>query len=123
MSYPENVFIALILTAGMVASLTAYAIYTESDFTICGGMLFMLTFILIIAIFLSIFIQSKVFDIVISAAVIFLYGIYFIYDTQLIIGGKTNELTIDDYILGALLLYIDIIQIFIEILKILERVN
>lgn len=46
-------------------------------------------------------------------------GIYIIYDTQLIVGNKENKYTIDDYIFAAMALYIDIIRMFIYILRIL----
>jgi FtsH-binding integral membrane protein len=35
----------------------------------------------------------------------------------------SDELAVDDYILGAMMLYVDIIKIFIRILKILEKMN
>ncbi len=50
---------------------------------------------------------------------VLLFGIYIIVDTQLIVGGRSAELEIDDYFLGAMLLYIDIVSIFIYILQLL----
>jgi len=50
-----------------------------------------------------------------------IYSIYLIIDTQLILGGRNKELTLDNYILGAIMLYIDIVQLFLEILKIIGR--
>lgn len=50
---------------------------------------------------------------------VLLFGIYIIVDTQLIVGGRSAELEIDDYFLGAMLLYIDIISIFLYILQLL----
>jgi protein lifeguard len=44
-----------------------------------------------------------------------------IIDTQLILGGKNVELTMDNFVLGAVILYIDIVQLFIEILKIIGK--
>lgn len=41
---------------------------------------------------------------------------YLIYDTQQIIGGKRIELSEEEYICGALTLYVDIMQIFWAIL-------
>ena len=49
------------------------------------------------------------------------YGYYLIYDTQLIMGGKTHSLSLDDYILGAMMIYLDIIIMFLEILKLLAK--
>ena len=117
---PILVFIAALLTAGIVVSLTIYAITTKRDFTMCGGLLFMFLMTLFLASFLLFFIHNKVLEIIISAFSVILFGIYLIYDTQLIIGGRNRELSVDDYIIGALMLYIDIVRIFIEILRILS---
>ena len=40
---------------------------------------------------------------------VILFGLYLVFDTQLIMGGKKYEFDYDDYIWGALMLYIDII--------------
>lgn len=71
--------------------------------------MFALSLIILVAIVLQFFFRSRVLEIIITAACLGLYSMYLIYDTQLIIGGKSHELQIDDYILGALFLYIDII--------------
>ena len=47
--------------------------------------------------------------------VIILTSIYIVFDTKLIL----KKLSLDDYILGALMLYTDIIQLFIWILSLL----
>ena len=47
---------------------------------------------------------------------VLLFGLYLIFDTQLILGKGRYSLSIDDYILGALVLYVDIIMIFIYLL-------
>ncbi len=123
MSPPHNVIIAAGLTALMTISLTIYAWTTKTDFTYMGGLLFMLSFVFVGACFFSIFYPSDLVAIIISAFGIILFGIYLIYDTQLIVGKKDNKLRIDDYIIGALSLYIDIMEIFLNILDILNRVN
>jgi len=46
---------------------------------------------------------------------------YLVIDTQLVCGGKTWKLSEDDYIIGALILYVDIIILFIKILTLLAR--
>jgi FtsH-binding integral membrane protein len=52
-----------------------------------------------------------------------LFAGYVLYDTQLIIGNKSNKFTEEDYILAAMNLYLDIINIFLEILKLLELIR
>jgi FtsH-binding integral membrane protein len=46
-----------------------------------------------------------------------IYCVYILVDTQLILGGKNKELTLDNHILGAVILYVDIIGLFLKILK------
>jgi FtsH-binding integral membrane protein len=58
--------------------------------------------------------------VVVAIAIAAVYSIYLIIDTQLIFGGKKNrELSLDNYIMGAAILYIDIVQLFLQFLKIL----
>ena len=57
----------------------------------------------------------------VSALLVIFYGLFLIYDTQMIAGGRKYELSLDDYIIGALILYMDIIILFLEILKIFGR--
>lgn len=116
---PKTVMIAAILTAVIVFALTLYACTTKTDFTYCGGILFMLCLGLVGASILSIFWSNRILDIAITYGGALLFGLYLIYDTQLIVGKHSHKLSIDDYVLGAMMLYIDIIQLFIYILRIL----
>ena len=54
-----------------------------------------------------------------AAILVVFYGLYLIFDTQLIAGGHSHKLSMDDYVIGAMLLYIDIMMIFLELLKLL----
>lgn len=120
---PETVFIAAVLTASIVLALTIYAWTTKTDFTICGGLLFTILMALTVASILCIFFSNMIFRIIISACSVVLFSVYLIYDTQLILGKGENKLTIDDYIFAAMSLYIDIIRIFLEILRIVAAVK
>lgn len=48
---------------------------------------------------------------------------YLVYDTQQIIGGRRIQLSPEEYIMGALQLYIDVMYIFLAILRILGCIN
>lgn len=113
--------IAAILTATIVVALTLYACTTDTDFTFCGGFLFMAAIGFVVASILNIFIKSHFLKIALSFLGALLFGIYLIFDTQIIMGKFGSSLSIDDYIMGAMMLYIDIIQLFIQILKILSE--
>jgi FtsH-binding integral membrane protein len=54
---------------------------------------------------------------ILNIAGVFLFSFYIIYDTQLTIGNKSNKLSEDDYILAVMMLYLDIINLFIYILS------
>lgn len=43
---------------------------------------------------------------------------YLLLDTQAILGGRRLEISPDDYVLGAIQLYVDIMELFINILEI-----
>ena len=115
---PTSVFIAAVLTAAIVVALTIYACTTKTDFTVCGGLLFTCMMALFVASLLTIFFRNKILVIVISALSVILFSVYLIYDTQLILGKGELKLTPDDYIYAAMSLYMDIIRIFLEILRI-----
>jgi len=115
----EIVAMAAILTAAVVIALTAYACTTKTDFTVCGGLLFVCGMVLLVGSLLAIFIRNRIFQLIISCFSVLLFSIYLIYDTQLILGKGELKLTVDDYIFAAMNLYLDIIMLFLEILKLL----
>jgi FtsH-binding integral membrane protein len=53
---------------------------------------------------------------------VIVFGMYLVFDTQYIVGGQNRKYSInkDDYIMGAMILYIDIINLFIFILDLLK---
>lgn len=116
---PNLVATAAILTAVMMMGLTTYACYTKTDFTMCGGFLFVMSFLLIGMIFVGIWVSNKFYHAVISVISIGLFSLYIIYDTQLIVGNKEAKYNLDDYILAAINLYLDIINLFLSILRLL----
>lgn len=123
-------FLAALMTFGtilfnevIVFALTVYAILTPQDFTASCGIVVVLSVVLLILFIVTLFTDNKVITMIYCAVGVFLFGVYLIIDTQMIIGGKTIQLGIDEYCLGAMLLYIDIIQIFLYILEFLRSAN
>jgi FtsH-binding integral membrane protein len=109
--------LAAILTSVMVITLTVYACFTEIDYTKLLPYMIIGCIILLAASICAMFIKIPILHTIISAVMVFFFSIYLIVDTQLIMGGRSYELSMDDYVLGAIILYVDIITIFIEILK------
>ncbi|KRZ76687.1 Protein lifeguard 1 [Trichinella papuae] len=56
-----------------------------------------------------------------SALIIIFFLMYLAIDIQLIMGNKKYNLSPEDYILAAMLLYVDIIQVFINLLSLLNN--
>lgn len=117
---PKLVMMAATMTCAMVLALTLYAIVTDTDFTKCGGILFCLCIALLLFSIFAIFTQNKTVQILISVLFVLLFSVYLIFDTQILLGRKQYSLSYDDYILGAMLIYVDIIMIFLNILHILK---
>jgi FtsH-binding integral membrane protein len=119
---PEIVITAALMTATVVIALTLYAFTTKTDFTFLGGFLFMFTAIMLFWGILILIFGFFLYTLYCVFGVI-LFGIYLIFDTQLILGKFGLEYSIDDYIIAALNIYIDIIQMFLYILQLLRRDN
>ena len=116
----ESVLMAAGMTAGMTAGITGYAMTTKRDFTVCSSLFVTLSIGLLCLFFCSIFMSFATWwHPLVSAILVVVYGLYLIFDTQLIAGGHQYSLCYDDYILGALLIYVDIMALFLELLKLL----
>jgi protein lifeguard len=119
---PEIVLMAAALTAAVSVGLTVYAWTTKTDFTFLGGFLFVLTFVMFMWGILILIFGYFLYTLYCLFGVL-LFSIYLIFDTQLILGRFGMQYEIDDYILAALNIYIDIIQLFLFILSLLRREN
>lgn len=110
---------AALMTAGITLALTLYAIFTKTDFTACGGVMAVVGGAFFVCSLLSLFF-GPTFRLIIACIGVIVFGLYLIFDTQYIVGGKHRKYTVskEDYIMGAMILYIDIIQIFMYILEI-----
>lgn len=121
---PQSVLLAAGITAAATIGLTLYAVYSKEDFSsywhgLSG------TFSIILAIGWSFFmcvmfltIMNMMMDIPLISSLIalglaILYSAYLVIDTQLIMGRGKTRLSLDNYILGAIFLYLDIIGLFV----------
>ena len=113
---PLSVLLCAGITLALVLGLTLYAIFTKTDMTLWGGGLVCLSVIFFILSIIGIFYRSLFYQTLLNCCGLFLFSIYLMYDTQLVIGKNKNLISTDQYIVGALMIYIDIISIFIKIL-------
>ena len=120
---PELVLMATVMTCGVVLALTYYAYTTKTDFTVMGSMIFVISIVMIMFGIFAWLAQNKIIHIIYSCLGVVAFSIYLVYDTQLIVGNHENKFDIDDYIVGALMLYLDIINLFLHILSLLRNLD
>ena len=65
--------------------------------------------------------DSNLYRLLFCPLAVICYGIFLVYDTQLIIGTKRHKIGYDDYILGTVSLYIDIVGLFVYLLQIIGK--
>jgi hypothetical protein len=110
---------AFFLTAAVVVGLTAFTFQTKRDFSNIGAALYTGLLVLILGGFMNIFIGSELTETAMAVGGALLFSLFIIFDTQMIM----TRLSPEEYIVATIQLYLDIINLFIEILKILEKVN
>ncbi|NXX73988.1 LFG4 protein, partial [Urocolius indicus] len=110
---------AFFLTTAVFLGLTAYTLQSKRDFSKFGAGLFACLWILIISGFLRLFFYSETVELVFAAAGALLFCGFIIYDTHLLM----HKLSPEEYILAAINLYLDIINLFLHLLRLLEAFN
>ena len=113
-----SVYFAMLLTLVAVLVLSLYAFITQRDFTVLGGILWVSLIILIFGNIINLFFfRLHLLKCILEIIGIILFSLYLLYDTQLIIGNKQSKLSEDDYILAVMMLYLDIINLFLYFLS------
>ena len=118
---PKSVLICVCLTLAVVIGLTLFSIFTKTDMTVFGGLLTCFCIILFFLTNIGIFFRSELYQTFINACGVLLFSLYLIYDTQIVIGKNKHLLKTDGYIIGALIIYIDIVSLFIKILALFGK--
>lgn len=112
---------ALVITSIVFIGISAYAYFSKKDFTFLGGLLRVLLIIGIVAAFgvmISSFFIAFDFimaDLIMSSFFALLFAAWTLYDMSAIMLKYSN----DDYIPAIIALYIDFLNLFVNILSIL----
>jgi len=119
-----EVMMALGITVAVVFGLTLFALQSKIDFTAMGGALMVALICLMMFGFFAIFFRNsenyKIVNIVYASLGALIFGLYIIFDTQMMMGGKHKySLDPEEYIFASLNLYLDIINLFLYILSII----
>lgn len=110
---------AFIMTTAVFLGLTAYTLQSKRDFTKFGAGLFAGLWILCLAGFLKLFFYSETMELVLASLGALLFCGFIIYDTH----SLMHRLSPEEYVIAAISLYMDIINLFLHLLKFLEAVN
>jgi len=119
---PHTVMLAGLVTALTTITLTGYALVSKTPITVWVGILLLVVLAMIPVLIVGLCMHMKVLHTICCVFGVLLYGIYLIIDTRIITGKeKHNGISIshDDYVVGAMILYIDIIGMFLYILSLL----
>ena len=109
-------------TAVATGGLTVYAFRTKRDFTRWGGMLSAgLGGLLVLMLMQFLFGASSLVRMAQSYFTALLFSGYLLYNTQLMMGGdKSRQVRPDEWLLAAVSIYTDVINLFMAILEIMN---
>ncbi|KAG2727354.1 hypothetical protein I3843_01G148700 [Carya illinoinensis] len=114
---------ALILTSAVVSSLTGYTFWASKkgkDFSYLGPILFTSLFVLILTGFIQMFFPLGSTSVAIYGAIgAIIFSGYIVYDTDNLI----KRYTYDEYIWASVNLYLDVLNLFLSILRMLRQGN
>ena len=101
-------------TSVIFFSLATIATTTKKDFSFMGKFLFIGLILLIVASLANMFFQIPALSLTISAIAVMIFSAYILFDVSRIVqGGETN------YVMATLSLYLDIYNLFINLLSLL----
>jgi modulator of FtsH protease len=101
-------------TGAIFVGLASYVTVTKKDFSFLGKFLFVGLILLVLGAVANLFFQVPAASLTISAVAVVLFAGYILYDvSQVMNGGETN------YIMATLSIYIDIYNIFVNLLNLL----
>ncbi|MFQ5671880.1 MAG: Bax inhibitor-1 family protein [Nitrospinales bacterium] len=120
----SSITMAFLVTAGTFAAMSVYGYTTKKDLTSWGSFLFMGLIGIIIASLVNMFFQSEMIYWVTTYAGVLIFVGLTAYDTQKIkmmnvIGNEGTEEDQKEAISGALALYLDFINLFLMLLRIM----
>ena len=120
---PKLVCIAGAATALATTALTIYAYRTKTSIEVFGALAFVVYLAMLPLMIISLFVGLGALYTLYCCLGLLLYSLFLIIDTMMICGkGKSAGgygIDMNDYVLGAMMLYLDIVMIFVYILQIL----
>ncbi|CAL8386590.1 unnamed protein product [Boreogadus saida] len=110
---------AFFLTCTVFTCLTAYTFQSKRDFSKLGAGLFAALLILIVGGVMRMFFNNETTELLFACAGALVFCGFIIYDTHLLM----HQLSPEEHILASINLYLDIINLFIHLLRILDSMK
>uniref|UniRef100_A0A4W4ETV4 Transmembrane BAX inhibitor motif containing 1b n=1 Tax=Electrophorus electricus TaxID=8005 RepID=A0A4W4ETV4_ELEEL len=118
----KAVFLALGITAVVCVLVTLFCFQTKVDFTSCTGLFCVLAMVVLVTGIIATVVLSFQYvpwlHMLYAAIGAVVYTLFLAYDTQLLLGNRSHSLSPEEYVFGALSLYVDVVQIFLFLLQI-----
>ena len=120
------IFSTFLITAGMFGGLSAFGYFTKKDLSGVGSFMFMGLIGIILASIINFFLVNSALNFVINIIGVIVFAGLTAYDTQKIkemhyLQIYGNEVAAKGAILGALMLYLDFINLFLFLLRLFRR--
>ena len=112
---------ALALTIITTLAITFYACTTKTNFSYYKLGLFVVFSQVFMVGLIAILFRIEALYTLYTFLMTFVIGIYLVYDTQLIMGKFGEAYSVDDYIFATLEIYMDIVRLFLMILRSVSR--
>eukprot|EP00920_Eleutheroschizon_duboscqi_P003662 GHVT01008510.1.p2 GENE.GHVT01008510.1~~GHVT01008510.1.p2 ORF type:complete len:254 (+),score=9.02 GHVT01008510.1:169-930(+) len=114
---------ALLATCLIVVALTIFAFQNSYDFTSMVGALFYVLIGFTVFGLLRLVFTGPLFQIIYASIGAIIFSLYIVVDTQLLIGRGKCRVEEDDYIFAAVMIYLDVINLFLYILQLLDMLR
>jgi FtsH-binding integral membrane protein len=116
-SQPGIVNQAAMLTFVTFAGLSAYATFSRRDFSAWGGFFMVGVLVLIVVSLLNWWFKNETASLWLAGGTVFIFGGLLVFDTWRIV--RSNQYGPDDYVPAAVSIYVDLLNIFLAILRLL----
>ncbi|XP_030637720.1 transmembrane BAX inhibitor motif containing 1a [Chanos chanos] len=119
----KAVFLAFGITFVVCLAVSAFSFQTKVDFTKCKGLFCVLGIVIFVTGIITVIVLSFKYipwlHMLYAAIGAIVFTLFLAYHTQLLIGNKKYSISPEEYVFGALTIYVDIIQIFLFILQLI----
>lgn len=113
----KSIIYVAILTMVMVVTLTLYACLTETDFTDMWPLLWVSLSVSFASITLMVTVKNHYLLLIICWISLMVFALYLILDTECIMDDVRYGVTLDDYAICAMIVFVDILRVLFRIIS------